>query len=263
MIGARENRKQAVEALTVALAILLLLSCHPLINPADPNSVTYSGIPTGLNPGSDSETDPEPPERALPEAEKWEIVAEHGLGRLLPLEIPVEDAPVFVEPRAAGSFFIRITLAKSFTRDDAEGALVWYAVANSTGRVIYGIGEIPDVVPEERRLYIRGDAVPVPVSNENILKIRIVDRNGVIAGERVIGILVGDVNGDGMVEIATDDAAIIEVAGYSASEEYPATIRADVDVNGIVEAGGGDSVIVGEAAAVGAALPSAIPDFWD
>jgi hypothetical protein len=251
---------------TLALVILSLAACHPLVNPVDPNSANYTGVPTNTDPG----TDPATLEPVLPEAVKWESVMVHA-GRALPLVIPAAEDPVFVEPRNGNSALgntdpitIHVTFAEPFTWDDAKDAKLWYALADPAGEIHYGYEPISEwqVAPELRRI----ELVDLPIPHASILRLRIQDRTGAVVGERLIGRLIGDADQDEVVETGLtadedDDWFVESQAGFSVSLERPATVSADLDLNGVVEPGGGDTARV--LSYDTNTLPSTIPQFWD
>jgi len=246
--GTLSHRGAWTIALTM-LAAMLLSACHPLINPLDPNSTTYTG-PTG---GSDT-GDPPPP--LLPSPARWELVTDHIPGRLLPLEI-TEDGS-FVEPRDAGWFELWITLSDTFERKPAENAILWIAVTDATG-TFYAVGGIQDVAPEQRRLGVRFD---MGIPNETRIALRLTDQNGTVIGERELGRLIGDTNGSGTVEVVQDHNAISDLTGFAVSTDNPDTIRVDLDLNGLIEPNPGNdwNVINGH---FGESLPAAADAFWD
>jgi hypothetical protein len=240
-------------ALIVAIGLLLALlltACHQLVNPVDPNSTTYSGIPAG---GDDPAKEPEP---LLPSAKKWELSADHDPGRLLPLEITEDES--FVEPRDAGSYELWITLSDSFGGDQADGAVLWISVT-SFANTFYAVAKITDTMPELRRLAVRFDG---GIPNETMIRLRLTDRNGTIIGERVFGRLIGDVDGNRLVDVVADHTEVVALAGFAVTTDDPGTIRADLDLNGLIEPNPGSDwdVVTSHG---GESLPSSATEFWD
>lgn len=237
-----------------SVVMFLFLSCHPLVNPVDPRSTTYLGTPT--EGGNGEETDE--PDPVLPAATEWQIVAFHSPGVAHPLEI-TEDGS-FIETRDPGSFELWITLADSFVADDATGAILWVALSNSATGDGYGYLSVDEVNPDQRRL-----VWTIPTGNfptRTRARLRLVDRNGATLGERVVGYLIGDVDGDGVVEpgagVDEDFGIMQSLDGFAPSTSNEMAIRADLDLNGVVETAASDWA----RAVPGVDLPDRPPDFW-
>lgn len=245
-------RRVAMVATLGVVAAGLLIACHPLVNPVDPGSPGYTGVPSGTD-GGDS---PPAPAALLPSAVKWELVTNHAPGRMLPLEIPDDES--FIEPRESAWFDLWITLSDSFDWEQTENAILWIAVTYEGGDIYYDVTGIWDVIPERRRLVIFFDFIP----NQTRTRLRLVDRNGIIIGERVVGRLIGDVDGDGIVNVVADGSYVAALEGFAVSADSPDTIRADLDLNGIIEPNPGNdgNVISGR---FGEMLPATAADFWD
>ncbi len=234
-------------------AAALLIACHPPVNPVDPQATNYTGIPDGGGGGDPGAT----PEPILPSTAKWELVADHAPGRMLPLEITDDES--FIEPRDAGWFELWITLSDSFDSEQTDGAILWVAAAFTGGSTFYTAFGFTDVIVSQRRLVIAFGFIP----NESRIRLRLVDRNGTIIGERVVGHLVGDADGNGTVDPA-DNTAIAVLEGFAVSTDNPGTIRVDLDLNGIIEPNpGSDWSVVANPLYTGKTLPAAAAQFWD
>ena len=243
-------RRVAVAGALALVAATVLIACHPLVNPVDPRATNYTGIPTS----GDADAAPDP---LLPPTAKWELVAPHDPGRMLPLEITDDDS--FIEPRDSFDFEIWITLSDSFEWEQAEGAILWIAVAFFGGDSFYVASPLTDVTPEQRRLGVYLGVIP----DQTRIRLRLVDRNGTIIGERIVGRLIGDVDGTGTIDTATDRAKITSLEGFAVSTDNPDTIRADLDLDGIIEGSGGDDWSLVSSPGAEPHLPAATADFWD
>ena len=240
--------RRSVMITAFGLAAALLIACHPLVNPVDPRSTTYTGVPTG--------SDGDAPDPLLPATAKWELVTDHMPGRMLPLEITADES--FIEPRDAGWYELWITLSDSFESEQTDGAIVWIAMTGGGGTYYDAVG-LSEVIPEQRRLVVSFGGIP----NQTRTRLRLVDWNGTIIGERVLGRLIGDVDGNGVVEEATDhDVAIDALEGFAVSTDNPDTIRADLDLNGVIECSPGFdwNVVLNHESET---LPPVAPEFWD
>ena len=236
----------------VLLVALSLIACHPLVNPADPRSITYAGTPTEEDPDG-SGSDPEP---LLPAVAKWELAARHVPARWIPLEITSDGA--FVEPRTGGEYDLWITLSEPFQWEAADGATLWIAVALTTGEVIYESNNGLSAQPELRRLTLGFGGIP----DQSRIRLLLTDRNGTSIGECELARLEADVDGSGQVLAAPDHARITALAGFAVGTDDPATVRADIDRNGMIEISpGNDWNLV--SANNGHALPASAPDFED
>ena len=246
-------RRSVMAAILGLTAAALLIACHPLVNPVDPRATNYTGVPTD----SDGDT----PDPILPSAVKWEIVADHA-GPMLPLE--VTDDGSFVEPRNAPWFELWITLSDSFDWEQAEGAVLWIAANILFGDTVYFAFGLPDIAPEQRRLGLRFDFWPDGIPNQTRALLRLVDRNGTIIGERVVGRLIGDVDGNGTVESGAggDDERIDVLVGFPVGTDNPETIRADLDVDRTIDSVN-DGNIVSNLIFLGTTLPPTAPEFPD
>ena len=244
--------RRSVMITALGLAAAFLIACHPLVNPVDPRSTTYTGIPTGSD-GDDPRDTPDP---LLPATAKWELVTDHMPGRMLPLEITDDES--FIEPRDAGWYELWITLSDSFEWEQTDGAILWIAV-NDGGSTYYSAAGLSDVIPEQRRLVVSFGDIP----NQTRIRLRLVDWNGTVIGERVVGRLIGDVDGNGMVDVAVDHGvAIVTLNGFAVSTDNPNTIRADLDLDGVIEPLPGDDGNV-VATHDTETLPPTAPEFWD
>jgi hypothetical protein len=227
---------------------LLFTACHPLVNPVDPRSTTYVGTPTA--------TDPDATAPLLPPVAKWELVAYHGPGSVaLPLEITDDDA--FIEPRdgtGPGEFELWMTLSDSFSSEQTQGVILWITIATVGSDDIFAFLGLDYVAPEQRRLGVRIPTGPFP--SRSRARLRLTDANGTILGERVLGYLIGDVDGNGVAEAPEDHGLIIAREGFAPTSANPNDIRADIDLNGVIE-GTNDWSPVG----VGDDLPAEAPPF--
>ncbi|MBU8913581.1 MAG: hypothetical protein KOO61_06110 [Spirochaetales bacterium] len=240
-----------IPALGIA-AVTLLIACHPLVNPVDPQSTTYTGIPTG--------SDGDAPDPILPAAVKWELTASHNPGRMLPLEVTADGS--FIEPRNAGSFELWITLSDSFDWEQAEGAVLWIAATVLSGDTLHFALHLNEVAPEQRRL--GWHFWPDGITNQTRARLRLVDRNGTIIGERVVGRLIGDVDGNGTVEsgVGGDDERIDALVGFPVGTDNPETIRADLDLDGTIQSMN-DGNVVSDGSYLDTTLPATAPTFPD
>ena len=246
------TRRSVMFAALGFAAAALLIACHPLVNPVDPRATNYTGVPTG----SDGDAPGDTPDPILPLAVKWELVTDHVPGRMLPLEITADES--FIEPRDAGWFELWITLSDSFEWEQTDGAVLWVAMTGG-GDTYYDAAGLSDVIPEQRRLVVSFGSIP----NQTRTRLRLVDRNGTVIGERLVGRLIGDVDGNGTVEEATDhDVAMAALEGFAVSTDNPNTIRADLDLNGIIETDPGFdwNVVLNHESET---LPSTEPEFPD
>jgi hypothetical protein len=249
------------------LAAVMLSSCHLLTNPADPRSVTYTGTPVG----GDVNATP-----VLPAIARAEVVTYHAPGRELGLVVPAGSSPAFVEPRdRSGGFNIVITLEDAFTWDDVKGAIVWTATTDAGGVTTYyselvtrladsGFATIRDDLRQ-----IRFENVEVRFPDQSWVWLRIIDRAGHVVGDRLIGFLAGDTDGNGQVSPGPDDDLITDNDGFVTTESNPDTIRADVNRDGVVTLSALPGALDDDNELVSSRVPNAlppvppIPDFWD
>jgi len=208
-------------AILIALG-LVVTGCHPLVNPVDPSSTTFTGQRTSK--------DPQELPRVLPEIVRWRIVSENSAGQFIGFDIPAEGS--FIEPRSpvnAPQFFIVATFGDAPSEDDFEGGLYVWAFSDSSST---NIGQVNfdgfDATTNSLRL--RVDTAPQAAR----VRIKIVDRNGHDAGDVRFSFLAGDVNQSGEVD-ANDPSAVAAYDGQFADENVPATVRADVNASGVVE----------------------------
>jgi hypothetical protein len=209
----------------LAVAVLLT-SCHPLTNPLDPNSVTYTGEQT-------ISTRLEGP-RVLPGVVSWESAAEHAPGQLLGLDIP--DDGSFVEPRNptdTPELWVIVTFESSITWEMLENALIVVREVDEFNNERTSTVWPDHVYPEQNQIAL---FVPGPITPRRV-RVRIVDPNGETVSERVFGYLPGDYDGNGTVEGLIDRPnGPATYDGYLASDNDPNTIRSDMDADGVVEA---------------------------
>jgi len=248
-------RRAAVAATLALVAATALIACHPLVNPVDPRATNYTGTPTSGDPNDPSAA----PEPLLPPIARWELVAPHDPGRMLPLEIPNDES--FIEPRDSSEFECWITLSDSFEWEQAEGAICWIAVSFMSGDTLYTGSPLTGIAPEQRRLSVDLDTSTIP--DQTRIRLRLVDRNGTIIGERIVGRLIGDVDGTGTIDTATDRAKITSLEGFAVSTDNPNTIRVDLDLDGIIEGSGGDDWALVSSPGAEPHLPATAPEFWD
>lgn len=243
-----------------AVAVLMLAgSCHPLNNPVDPRSSAYTGEPV----------ERDPPERTplLPETVRWESVAEHLEGQLLALEIPADG--IFVEPRRPDSppqLWIVVTFEDAVDPHELDRGLVLARIANgfeTETRIVHPWAY--SLTPDNLRLIIPlGWPWPpfTTLPTAAMIRMRIVDAGGHVAGERLFGILPGDFDGDGRVFFADDlQTGAAQLNGFLASRDDPWSIRADMNADGVVETDAGlpDYAIVSQNE--GTTLPDPPPEF--
>jgi len=211
----------------VALIALSLIAagCHPLTNPVDPNSTTFTGERTSK--------DPQDLPRVLPEIVRWRIVSESTAGQMIGFDVPADGS--LIEPRApvnAPQFFVVAYFAETPTEGAFEGGLYVWAFADSSGTNVAQVNfDIFDATTNSLRL--RVDTAPQVAR----VRIKFVDRNSRVAGDAEFSFLAGDVNGDGVVD-AIDPSAVAVYDGQLADESVPATVRADVNASGVVEGAG-------------------------
>lgn len=242
MSRARARGSQA--GILIVTAALALAGCHDLVNPVDPNSSRYDGTPVLADPPV------EEPEPILPPIERWETVAQHAPEQFLGLEIP-EDGSL-IDPRQPDDpqeFFVVITFEEPVYEEDFEEALVFVRANDGSDVTTRIVG--PEINPVYRQAVIRTAPPEPPFFNATgdgaggvTVRIRIVDATGVVMGERVFGLLPGDFNGDGVVDPTgdwTNGAANYD--GELADENFPNTVRADMDASGSVVAGSLDEDI--------------------
>lgn len=252
----RERSTFPIAALLVFGAALVLAGCHDLVNPVDPNSSRYGGQPTLA--------DPPGPGAILPPIERWETIAQHAPEQFLGLEIP-EDGSL-IDPRQPASpqeFFVVITFEEPVYVEDFEDALVFVRV-NDGSNVTTGIVS-PEINPVYRQAVIRTSPPEPPFFSAGTggatVRIRVVDATGVVMGERLFGLLPGDFNGDGFVTTPDDwNTGGANFDGELADEGIPATVRADMDADGVVATGSDDLIVLNQEVAL-AELPAPPPPF--
>jgi uncharacterized repeat protein (TIGR02543 family) len=195
-------------------------------------------------------------QQILPSVTGWEIGAEHGAGVYLGLEIPeaqTGDPDYFVEPRNAPEFFIVIQFAEPFPPENFREATILVAENEAGTRSFTSLS--PEWIdPETGTLYVRAPAPTGPTT----FRFRIFDPTGVVISERSFAVIPGDVNGDGVVNIA-DNEGPTAMDGVNADENELA-IRSDVDVSGTVEATADGADVT---ANHGDTSPGDPPDFED
>ncbi len=232
-----QRLNHSIRFTAILMAGFALIGCHPLLNPVDPKSQAYGGRRT------EPDAQPEP---SLPEITKWEIYAEHGAASVrIPLTIP--ESGLFTEPRNVSAttnvFEIEMTFAEPITEKDAEGGLFLVGVANDTSALVrqYGSPEVELVDGGQRLRFlldlslITTPAIPAPYQFK--LTMRLIDPNQVISDERTVYFLTGDVNGDGVVDSLdeTGPVSVNSVLGQLPDPRRPTSVRADVDVSGLVD----------------------------
>lgn len=226
----------------LALAFLVLAAaCHPLNNPVDPRSSAYTGEPVVRDP----QTPHDAPE-LLPDTVLWESVAEHLPGQRLALEITSDGT--FVEPRRPDSpqqLWIVVTFEEAVDPYELERGMVLARITNGFAtetRVIYPW--MYSLTPDSLRLIVAISSPWPPFTTlptAAMIRLRIIDANGHVAGERLFGILPGDFDGDGTVTFANDiQTGAADYNGFLASRDDPGTIRADMNADGLVEVDAGD-----------------------
>ncbi len=244
----------------LVLAVLVLAAaCHPLNNPVDPRSAAYTGEPVVRDP---PETTP-----LLPSTVRWESVAEHLPGQRLALEVTSDGT--FVEPRRPDSpqqLAIVVTFEEAVDPYELERGMVLARITDGVAtetRIIYPWAY--SLTPDHLRLIIPISSPWPPFTalpTAAMIRVRIVDAHGHVAGQRLFGILPGDFDGDGIVtfdgDIQTGAAAY---NGFLASRDDPKTIRADINADGVVETDAGfpEYAIVTQNG--GARLPDPPPEF--
>lgn len=249
--GNRLARRAAIILVAVIATVTLLNSCHPLVNPADPRSILYSGN------GDDPATSV-PEEPVLPQTAHWELAVDHPPGGTwLPLEIP--DDGSFVEPRVRRQVELRITFEESFELDDIYGAIFWIAVNSENDPTFHTSFALAEYLTEDqvdlarRRVDIPLDfnLLPFAIDEDRdrfVATMSLADRSGAVLGRRAVARLVGDVNGDRTVSNSDRDGAdgIDELSGSTPVAGEPDYIRADLDCDGIVSPAdpGGDAEVV-------------------
>jgi hypothetical protein len=77
------------------------------------------------------------------------------------------------------------------------------------------------------------------------VRIKLIDADGIVIGDRTIYFLTGDVDGDGEVtnEDSTGSAGVAPYVGQLAHPDSPGSVRADVDADGIVDSNDNGDVI--------------------
>lgn len=244
--------------IVLVCAGLALTSCHQFTNPVDPNSTTFEG---GTSTG-----DPDASESGFPPVVSWQIFAEHAPGQFLALEIPDDDS--FVEPRVPADpegIRIVVTFDSPLTEQILQDALFYRSIDNGGGPFL----ELywPHDWSEDRRSLIWYE-VPPPPGNAVSVRIAIFDANGDEVTSRGFGVLPGDFNGDGVVDMVDYDAVnnppASGYAGLLASQSNIPTIRGDMDADGVVKGfelglGNDDTEIPNDYA--GTTLPPIPPEF--
>lgn len=227
-----------VHAASLALMALLLAGCHDLVNPVDAQSTTYAG--------EQVLREPDEPPRVLPEVVRWQILVDYdpGLGyqqsRYFGFDIP--DDGSLVEPRdpAPGRrFFIVATFAER-PADNAfeDGVFVWGA-NGSAGSWVETVQIASDVPFDATTNSLRMVVEPAPTIAR--AKVKLVDRNGRVAGQARLSFLVGDFNGDATVDNMNDLLSPSGVEAYDGmftSGALETLVRADMDADGTVESAG-------------------------
>ncbi|MFW5716042.1 MAG: hypothetical protein ACOC0E_01215 [Spirochaetota bacterium] len=231
-------RRLVATVIALGLAVLTagaLLGCHALTNPVDPRSRSF----TGETVGEDQEEAP----RVLPEIVRWEIVFEHGPGRFLGLEITPDGS--FVEPRdtyiysetRGVPFALVMTFAEPVFWRDLEGGVYLFGYRNEWEISVREIGDRCQVRPETSQVVCTFEAHSDEMLQRARARAVIVDRNGRTAGAISFSFLQGDVTGDGVINTSEEQAAMSSVTAMPPNRERPATIRADLNTNGLVEGG--------------------------
>ncbi|MFW5789343.1 MAG: hypothetical protein ACOCW3_05325 [Spirochaetota bacterium] len=234
-------RPTLLAALRVGLLLAcaaVITGCHDLVNPVDPNSTSYGGEPVLR--------DPLEPPRVLPEVIAWRIVVDYdpgldySLSRYFGFDIPSDGS--LVEPRdpAGGRrFIVMATFADLPDEADFEGGLYLWGYTDPSGTTfdyIYPDTEVPfEPATNTFRLVID----PAPVAAR--VRIKLIDRNGRVAGETIFGFLVGDFSGDGVVTLVDDvdsPGGVESYAGTIADGNSEVSIRADLNASGTVNSSG-------------------------
>ncbi|MFP4551712.1 MAG: hypothetical protein ACLFNT_12965 [Spirochaetales bacterium] len=215
--------------------IILIIGCHPLINPVDPKSPAYGGTRTE----PDAEREP-----SLPEITSWEIFAEHeissGVFARIPLTIP--ESGLFTEPRRVDAitnmFEIEITFAEPVAEVDIEGGAFIVGFASTSFAMVHEVGS-PDVglIDGGKRLIYYFDLSSETPPYQLSLTMQLIDPNQVLLDERTVYFLTGDVNGDGVVDPldANGVQSVNAVLGQIPDPRRPTSVRADIDLSGLVD----------------------------
>lgn len=224
--------------LVVAVAVAMS-TCHPLVNPLDPQSTTFTGEVVLRDPLS--------PVPVLPAVEQWAIVAEHSPGQFLGLEVPdVEygEPDFFIDSRRPASppeLYIALIFEEPVSEADLENALILVGerIPGSTSVFSYPVDAVI-LDPARRQLVLTADAADEP----STIRIALIDSTGVMISERTFGLLPGDVTSDGVVDFDDLNAGPLSLDGALPSDSLPRSIRADIDANGLIEGAGPDADLI-------------------
>ena len=226
----------ALSLTVLAATILLLVSCHPLVNPNDPASPFYASEPE--DPGTTAAV------TTLPQVVGWWAYAEHGSGQWLRLSIPTDRS--YIESRS--DFEICIEFSGPI---DSELVGACYA------KLYYnfvGTAEVRDNPPYftfvdwidtpwfpentyTHYLHLAGSVLPE--NNGTRALLQLYGPNGEFIDERYFAWLDGDVNSDGQVPYppSDDEDLVSSLISATVSSANPVTIRADVEPDGFVTQG--------------------------
>jgi hypothetical protein len=253
--------------LTAAAGLVLLLSsCHPLINPVDPNSTAFTGVET-------TRESPDEPEPLLPYVIAWESVSEHAPNQFLGLEITNDGS--FVEPRQPQSpleHYIVLTFEDRIDWEMLSQATCFLRVSFASTYVTLAVPlEIYEgtALRNQAVLRLRPNAPPFFTSTGDspggaLFRMRLVDPTGVVLGERLFGMLPGDFDGNGVVDSQDWTFGPSAYDGFLATQDNAAGIRADADASGVVNVASRDgdlSANAPPAGNLGVALPEPPPEF--
>ena len=246
-VGATEStvRSGALRlALATAFAALLLVACHPLTNPVDPTSSSF----TGQEVGRDSDDPGGEPETVLPPVVRWESVAEHNNGQFLALPITADGS--FIEPRQPDGpeeLYIVVTFEEQFEWHEVEEAVVFIRVSQLIGVTsLVTRLQTDDAAIRRNQAYLRltppGPPFFAAAGNDGagvvMLRIRIVDPGGEPLSDRLFGIMPGDYDGNGTVD--GDDLSlphgVLAYDGFLVDPDDPQSIRADIYADGAIDA---------------------------
>jgi hypothetical protein len=229
--------KLRLMAQTCAVGLLittavLLVACHPLINPLDPASPRYDGTPE------------EPPKiPTLPDIVAWYAYAEHGstdIGNQW-IGLPIPEDGSYTESRLEMNLCVEFAKEVSWEILDDCYLYVYvnYAGDDNSRQNPPFVDFHPsiwtaDFLPNHNNRFADlGVWLPEPAGTRFL--VRLYGPNGRMVSERHLAWLVGDVISDGVVEETTDEYTVDTLRYAVASLNNPLTVRADIESNGFVE----------------------------